>query len=118
MMVDLTSALAGLAHEHHPVAPDHEVLVAGRSMPRGESVYHLREDCGTAHQLTAAHWVELQALNGRWRCCRYCHPDDAIRHELASRSLNSHRCPNCGETFGQLPQHLVTCDGDGGAADA
>lgn len=21
------------------------------------------------------------------------------------------RCPKCGERFGQLPQHLVACDG-------
>jgi DNA polymerase III alpha subunit (gram-positive type) len=102
----------------HPVAPDREVIVAARSPRRGESVYHLREDCGAAHQLTVTRRTELRALNGRWRCCRYCHPEDDIRTEQARSDLSRQECPKCGESYGQLPQHLVTCDGDGGEADA
>ena len=100
----------------HPVDPDHEVIVAARSPRRGESVYHLRTDCGASHQLEVERRVPLRALNGRWRCCRYCHPDDDIRTEQARASLSRQPCPKCGEAYGQLPQHLAACDG--GATDA
>jgi len=100
--------------DDHPVDADTEVLVGGAGgHAAGESVYHLSDDCGAASRSDCQRWTPLRTLNGRWRCCRYCHPEDDCRHEQATGSLGTVECPKCGQTFGHLPQHLRACDGGG-----
>jgi hypothetical protein len=98
--------------DEHPVDADTEVLVGGSGgHPAGESVYHLDGDCGTAPRPDDRRWTPLRTLNGRWRCCRYCDPDDDYRAKQATGELDRVECPLCGRSMGHLPQHLRACDG-------